>query len=146
MDELHVKLAGPHGLARLHGDELRALDRAVLLQLELDETGGEAGAVNGHVDLLEHIGDGAHVVLVTVGDEQTPDAGAVFDEVAHVGDNEVDAVHIVPGEGHAAVHHDDLAAELIGGHVLSDLVEAAQRNDFQFFCHMILDTPCYLKM
>ena len=37
-----------------------------------------------------------------------------------------------PGEGHAAVHHDDLAAVLIGGHVLADLIETAQGDDFQF--------------
>ena len=75
------------------------------------------------------------MVLVAVGDEQSPDPGAVLDEVAHIGDDAVDAVHIVPGEGHAAVHYDDLAAVLIGGHVLSDLVETTQRDNFQFFCH-----------
>jgi len=38
-------------------------------------------------------------------------------------------------EAHAAVDDDDLAAVLIDGHVLADLVETAKRNDFQFFCH-----------
>ena len=107
----------------------------MLLQFEPDETGGKAGAVDGHVDLLEHVRDGAHMVLVAVGDEQAPDPGPVLDEVADVGNDEVDAVHVVPGEGHAAVHHDDLAAVLIGGHVLADLIETAQGDDFQFFCH-----------
>ena len=79
--------------------------------------------------------DGADVILVAVGDEQAPDPGLVLDEVGHIGDHAVDAVHIVPREGHAAVHHDDFTAVLIGGHVLADLVEAAKRDDFQFFCH-----------
>ncbi len=57
MDELHVELACPDGLAGLYGDELGALDQLVLLQLQLDEAGGEAGAVNGHVDLLENVGE-----------------------------------------------------------------------------------------
>lgn len=30
-----------------------------------------------------------------------------------IGDDAVDAVHVVAGEGHTAVHHDDLAAVLI---------------------------------
>ena len=107
----------------------------MLLQLQLDKTGGEAGAVDGHIDLLENIGDGADVVLVAVGDEQAPDPGFVLDEIAHIGDHAVDAVHIIAGEGHAAVHHDDLAAVFIGGHVLADLVETAKGDDFQFFCH-----------
>ena len=72
---------------------------------------------------------------MAVGDEETPDAGFVLDEVGDVGDDAVDAVHIIPGEGHAAVHHDDLAAVLVGGHVFADLIEAAQRDNFQFFCH-----------
>ena len=135
MDELHSELAGSDALARLHRDELGAFHQPMLLQLQLDEPRGEPGAVDGHVQLLEHIGNGAHVILVPVGDEQTPDAGPVLDEVADVGNDEVDAVHVVPGEGHAAVHHDDLAAVLIGGHVLADLIETAQGDDFQFFCH-----------
>ena len=107
----------------------------MLLQLQLDEPGGEAGAVDGHVDLLEDVGNGTDVVLVAVGDEQAPQAAVVLHEIADVGDDAVDAVHVVAGEGHAAVHHDDLAAVLIGGHVLADLIETAQRDDFQFFCH-----------
>ena len=135
MEELHGELAGPDALARLHGDELGALHQAVLLQLQLDEARGEPGAVDGHVHLLEHVGDGADVVLMPVGDEEPADPGPVLDEIADVGDDQVDAVHVVPGEGHAAVHHDDLAAVLIGGHVLADLIETAQGDDFQFFCH-----------
>ena len=135
MDEFHGELARPDAFASLHGDELRGLHQLVLLQLQLDEAGGEAGAVDGHVDLLEDVGNGADVVLVAVGDEQAPDPGLVLDEVADVGDHAVDAVHVVPGEGHAAVHHDDLAAILIGGHVLADLVETAKGDNFQFFCH-----------
>ena len=135
MDELHGELACPDALARLYGDELGGFHQLVLLQLQLDETGGEAGAVDGHVDLLEHIGDGADVVLVAVGDEQAPDSGLVLDEVADIGDHAVDAVHVITGEGHTTVHHDDFAAVFIGGHVLADLVETAKGNDFQFFCH-----------
>ena len=75
------------------------------------------------------------MVLVAVGDEQAPDAGFVFDEVADIGNHAVDAVHIIAGEGHTAVHHDDLAAVFIGGHVLSNLVETAKGDNFQFFCH-----------
>ena len=135
MDELHGELACPDALARLYGDELGGFHQLVLLQLQLDETGGEAGAVDGHVDLFEHIGDGADVVLVAVGDEQAPDPGFVLDEIRHIGDHAVDAVHVITGEGHTTVHHDDLAAVFIGGHVLADLVETAKGNDFQFFCH-----------
>ena len=74
------------------------------------------------------------MVLVSVGDEQPPDTALVLDEVCGVGDDQVDAVHVPVREAHAAVHHDDLSAVLIDGHVLADLVEAAKRDDFHFFC------------
>ena len=102
----------------------------MLLELQLDESGGEAGAVNGHVDLLEHIGDGPDVILVAVGDEQAPQPGLVFHQIRHIGDDAVDAVHVVAGEGHAAVDHDDLAAVFVNGHILADLIETAERDDF----------------
>ena len=69
------------------------------------------------------------MVLVPVGDEHAADAVLVLDKIAHVGDDAVDAVHVVAGERHAAVDHDDLAAVFIGGHVLADLVETAKGND-----------------
>ena len=143
MEELHLELAGLHSLARLHGDELGGVQQSVLLQLQLDEPGGEAGAVDGGVDLLEDVGNGTDVVLVPVGDEHAPQAAVVLHQIADVGDDAVDAVHIVPGKGHAAVHDDDLAAVLIGGHVLADLIETAQRNDFQFFCHKCRLLLCF---
>ena len=77
----------------------------------------------------------ADVVLVAVGDEDAPDPVLVLDEVGEVGDDHVDAVHVVVGEAHAAVHHDDVAAVLVDGQVLADLVQTAQGNNFQFFCH-----------
>ena len=112
----------------------------MLLQLEPDEPRREAGAVDGDVDLLEHIGDRADVILVAVRDEHAAQTAAVLDKVGHIGDDAVDAVHVVAGKGHAAVDDDDLAAVLIGGHVLADLVQTAKGDDFQFFCHV----ECYL--
>ena len=106
----------------------------MLLELQADQSRGQAGAVDGHIDLLEDVGDGPDMVLVAVGDEQTADAVLVLGEVAHVGNDKVDAVHIVAGKSHAAVHDDDLAAVLIHGHVLADLVQPAERDDLQIFC------------
>ena len=77
----------------------------------------------------------ADVILVPVGDEQAAEAVVVLHQIGHVGDHAVDAVHVIAGERHAAVHHDDLAAVFIGGHVLADLVETAKGNDLQFFSH-----------
>ena len=98
--------------------------------------------LDGEIDLLENIGNRADVILVSVGDEKTPQAVVVLHQVADVGDDAVDAVHIIAGKCHTAVHHDDLAAILIHGHILADLVKTAKRDDFQFFCHDLLLFQC----
>ena len=70
------------------------------------------------------------MILVTVGQEDAPDLLLVLDQIGEVRDDHVDAVHVVVGEAHAHVHHDHVAAILIDGHVLADLVESAQGYDF----------------
>ena len=134
VDELHVELAHPDHLPGLHGDELGLLEKAVLLQLQLDEPRREPGAVYGHVHLAQDVGDGPDMVLMSVGDKQSPDTALVLDEICGVGDDQINAVHVPIREAHAAVHHDDLSAVLVDGHILADLVEAAKRDDFHFFC------------
>ena len=75
-----------------------------------------------------------------VGDEDAPDLALVLDEITHIGDDHVDAVHIVIREPHAAVYHNDVVAILIDRQVLTDLIQTAQRDDFQFFSHKIFVT------
>ena len=107
----------------------------MLLQLQPHQAQGHPGGVNGGVEGPQDIGQRPNVVLVTMGEEDPPDSVLVLDEVTHVGDHHVDAVHVVIGEAHAHVHHDDVVSVLVDREVLADLIETAQGNDFQFFCH-----------
>ena len=77
------------------------------------------------------------MILMAVGDENTADLLLVLDQVADIGDDHINAVHIIIGETHTAVHYHDVAAVFIHRQVLADLIETAQRNNFQFFCHKI---------
>ena len=135
MDELHGELACLDHVAGLAGDQLGDVQELVLLQLQLHQAQGHGGGVDGGVEGPQDIGQGANVVLVAVGQENAPDLILVLDQVAHVGDDHVDAVHVVIGEAHAHIDHNDVAAVLIDGEILADLIQAAQRDDFQFFCH-----------
>ena len=136
VDELHGELARLDHIPRFAGDHLGLGHQVVLLQLQLDQARAHAGGVNGGVDGPQHIGDGSDVVLVAVGDEDAPDLALVLDEVAHIRDDHVDAVHIVIREPHSAVHDHDVVPVLIDGQVFPDLIQASQRYDFQFFCHI----------
>ena len=76
------------------------------------------------------------MVLVAVGDEKATDAALVLDEVGDIGYHQINAVHLPVREAHTAVHHNDLAAVLVHGHVLADLVEATKGDNFHFFCQI----------
>ena len=71
--KLHAEAAQVYGLSVLYHLSLCALHHVVLFQLVLDERDGQLCAVNGHVDLPQHIGQGPDVVLVAVGDHKALD-------------------------------------------------------------------------
>ena len=79
------------------------------------------------------------MILVSVRDYDSADAGGIGLEIADVRQNHVDAVHILVREAHAAVNDDYIAAELKCSHVLSYLAKSAQRNDLQFRYHLFFN-------
>ena len=74
-------------------------------------------------------GQAADVVLVGVRDQERPDLGAVLLEVRDVGDDEVDAEHLLVREHEPAVDDDDVVAVLEHVAVLADLPYPAERDD-----------------
>ena len=130
MDELHGELPGLDHVPGLAGDQFGGIQQAVFLQLQAHQAQGHPGGVDGGLEGPQHIGQGPDVVLVAVGEEDAPDLVLVLDEVAHVGDHHIHAVHVVVGEPHAHIHDDDVVAILVDGEVLADLIEPPQGNDF----------------
>ena len=141
MDELHLEAPGADRLARLDGNDLRLIEQTALLQLKLHKSRGQACRIDGRVDAVHHIRQSADVVLVAVREEYAPDAALVLHKIAHIGNDNIHAVHIVVREAHAAVHDNDIPAVLVRREVLADLVETAKGNDLQFLCHRKINTP-----
>ena len=136
VDELHGEASGLHHVTGLVGDELDLVRQPMLLQLQLDQTAGHGGAVDGAVHVPHGVWDGTDVVFVAVGDEHAPQLFLVGHKIGKIGDDQIDAVHVFLREAHAAVDHDHIFSVLQDGTVLADLVKAAQRDNFQFFCQM----------
>ncbi|OEI67240.1 hypothetical protein Cus16_3142 [Curtobacterium sp. ER1/6] len=121
-DELEVERAELLGLVLLH-DERVGLD-PVLLELRLDECERQGGADQGDVALeLEQVRHGADVVLVPVGEHDAEDVVEAVPDRPEVGEDEVDARLVLLGEEHAGVDDEQLAVELVHGHVATDLAE-----------------------
>ena len=132
VDQLHLHAPGTEALARLHGDDLHLLEQAELRQLDLHQPRSQAGGVDRRGQLLQHIRQRADVILMSVREHDSPDLFGVFLQVGDVRDDHVDAVHLLVRKAHTAVDHHNVTAVLIGRHVLADLAESAERNDFQF--------------
>ena len=71
------------------------------------------------------------MVLVRVREDDPAHLRLVLAQVRDVGDDEVDAEHLLVGEHEAGVDDDDVVALLDGEHVLADLADAAKWNDAQ---------------
>ena len=97
----------------------------MLLQLMLDEGNGQAGAVYRYIHLLEDIGKGADVVLMSMGDHKALYLVNVLLQIGHVRDYQVDAQHIISREGKAAVYDNNAVVKFKGGNVHTDLLQSA---------------------
>ena len=129
-DELHGKTAGLYHIAGLVGDKLDLVGQLVLVQFQFNKTVCHSGAVNGTLHLLHAVGDRTDVILVTVGNEHTPQLLCVLDKVGKVGDHQIHTVHILVGKAHTAVDHDHISAVFKNGDVLADLIQSAKGDDF----------------
>jgi hypothetical protein len=122
---------GPDGdlVAGLQAEE-RVVVKLVLLDLVAEQPARQDRRVDGHAgELREHVRQGPDVILVRMRDEERPDVGAALLQVADVGNDEIDAEHLLVGEHQAAVDDDDVVAVLEHVHVLADLAHAPQGDD-----------------
>ena len=129
VDEFHGEAACLDQIAGLVGDQTDRVGQTVLLQLEADQTVGQGRAVDRRVGGLEDVGDGPDVILMAVGNEEAAQLLLTVDEIGDVGDDQIDAVHIVLGEAQTAVHDDHIVAVFEHGHILPDLIQPAERDD-----------------
>ena len=109
----------------LPGRELlqRRVAELVLVELRADHPDRQQAAVDHRrlAELAQHVGQGADVVLVAVGEDDRLDVVDAVAQVGEVGKDEVDAEHLGGREHQAGVDDDDAAVVLDHGHVLADL-------------------------
>ena len=137
VDEFYLEAPGLDHLAGLMGEHLHLAGQVKFVQLPLHQADGQPRAVDGHFDILHQVGNAADMILVAVGQEKTPQFVLVLYQIGGVGNDRVNAVHIVFREAHTAVYHDHVPAILQNGDIFADFVQAAQRDDFQFFAQII---------
>lgn len=80
------------------------------------------------------------MVFMAVGNDDTTDFLFVLYKITHIGNNQVDAEHIVIREGKTGIDDDDIFSVLNDRHVLTDFAQASQGNYLQLFFFAKIDT------
>ena len=70
------------------------------------------------------------MILVSVGNEHTPQFLLILNQIGKVGDHQIHAVHIFLGKSQTAIHNDHILAVFQNGDVFANLIQTAQGDDF----------------
>ena len=125
--ELEVERAQGGPLAGRHLDQRRV--ELVLLELGREHGQRQPGPVDGHVEVAQEVGQGAHVVLVGVGEDHPDDPFRLLGQPGEVGQDDVHAGLVGVGEGQPAVDQQPGPVQLDHGAVAPDLPQPAQERD-----------------
>jgi hypothetical protein len=120
------------GLAVAHLVELGAPEQAVLLDARVGQAEGHLGAIERERDVGQQVAERPDVILMAVRQHAADDLVGPFVHPREVGQNNVDAEHVVVGKHEPAVEQQDLVLVLERRAVASDLSQAAQERDFQW--------------
>ena len=102
-----------------------------LVEALRDQRQREPRPVDRNVALAEEEGQGAHVVLVGVGEEHRAELGGRVTQVAEVGDDQLDAGKLWGWEEQAGVDQEELVLALEDHRVEADFAESAEGDDAQ---------------
>ena len=128
VERLDLERADLEHLTGAERDQLDVVQAAGLAQLGLDQAQRQRRGVDRCADVLDHVRQRADVVFVAVSDEDGTDFGEaiLFHQVVVIGNDEIDAEHVIFGEHDAGIDDEDVVLILEGGHVFADLTQPTQ--------------------
>ena len=127
--ELDRERADLHTISRLDADEPRLPGRVVVFELVLDQRERQRRPVHGALEIGQHVGHGADMVLVAVRQHERRDP--VLLQLPQVGDDQIDPEQFRLREHHARVHEDRRVAAGDDHHVHAELAKSAERDQIQ---------------
>ena len=123
------------GLHHMHGNSFHP----VFLQFQVHQCHGQLGAVDMCRGLLENIGRGTDMILMSVGEKITADMIPFAHQIGDVRNHQIHAEHVFLRKHTAAVHNNDVVFIFKNIHVFANLIHTAQGNNpqsanFFFLC------------
>ena len=117
----------------------------LLAQLDLQQPLRQRRGIDRRTQpLLDEVGERADVVFMAVRQDDAAHLLQAFHDVAGVGDDDVDAVHLARGKHEAGIDDQQILVRFQHEHVLANFAQAAQRNHPEqrggtillFLCHV----------
>ena len=102
-----------------------------IIEFVLDKTHREPGRINGTGYLRKNIGNGAYVILVSVGNDEALELVIILLDIRYIGNYEVNSQHVILRKCESAIHDDNTVFVFEGSDVHSDLFKPTQRDDLK---------------
>ena len=128
MQKFHFKRTDRDALPRRDLAQIRILEQPVLLEFLAHQRQREFRAIDGHVQIAEHIGNRADVILVRVRKKNRLHLLLALLQESDVGNNDVDAEKLGFGEHQSRVDDDNFVSASQGHHVHAEFAKPAKRN------------------
>ncbi len=129
VEEIHFKMTDLDRFPGMNVDQPGFLARVATIEFVFDQSVVERCGVDWGVYVLKEVSNGARMVFVTMGDDNTDHLVSTILDVLEIGNDIVDSDHIVIREHHPNINNQYLVVVFIDSHVLTDFTQTTKRDD-----------------
>ena len=129
LDKFHTHTAHLDGSSRLHFTELYRIGKSMFFQLALNQSQRQLCSIDRNIDFLQEIRQTANVVFMSVRQHDATHLVPICFYIGEIRNDNINARHITVWKRQTAVQNEHIVAAFKHGHILSDFVQAAQRNN-----------------
>ena len=129
MEKFDLERSDLHRFACLDINQLGFHAHPASVELVFDQSVGERCGVDWRVDIFKQMTNSAGVVFVTVGDDNALHLVSALFDIFKIGNDVIDADHVIVREHHAGVHDQDLLVVFVDRHVFAHLAQTAEGDD-----------------
>ncbi len=128
--ELDLDIPKIYGRSELHNLGFYKLVKSTLHKLTLDQRNRQSCSIYWNIDLLQHIGQCADMVLMSMCNNKSLNLMHMGFKIRYIWDDQVNAQHIVRRERETAVNNDNAFFRLDRRNVHANLIQTTQRDNF----------------
>ena len=128
MQEFHFERTDGDALPWRDFAKVRILEQSVLFEFLAHQREREFRAVDGHVQIANHVGNRADMILVRMREKNRFHLLLALLQESDIGDDDVNAEKFCFGEHQACVDDDNLVSASQGHHVHAEFAKPAEGN------------------